>query len=149
MDNAKLDELLPCPFCGGDAHIGTVRYSQPLDDIRWGSDDAPITEAFYGHCARCAAGHKSSFAGGYRTEAEAVAKWNTRAELPAIRAMQGEVERLRTELVSNRYKLPVVTDEMARSFIAKHREIWPGAGWPDLETSKKLIAAALNPGDAS
>lgn len=79
------EELKCCPFCGGSAHIGTVRYSRPLGDVRWSNDDAPVTEAFYGHCSRCCAGHKNSIPGGYRTQTEAITAWNTRATDQALR----------------------------------------------------------------
>lgn len=80
------EELKPCPFCGGEAHIGTVRYSRPLDDVSWADDDAPIIGAFYGHCAKCAAGHRNTVAGGYRTETMAIAAWNTRSTEATLRA---------------------------------------------------------------
>lgn len=35
-----------------------------------------------------------------------------------------------------------VNDEMCRALIAKHREIYPGAGWPSLDAARELIAAA-------
>lgn len=51
------------------------------------------------------------------------------------------------ELFSHRSRVSggavAVTDEMARAFIAKHREIWPGGGWPTLDTAKELLTAAL------
>lgn len=54
-----MTELLPCPFCGGEAHIWNSGY-------------------FYnGKCFKCGctlSGH------GYTTEAEAIAAWNTRTE---------------------------------------------------------------------
>ena len=38
----------------------------------------------------------------------------------------------------------IVTDEMARAFVAKYREFYPGAGFPTLTDAKSLIAAALS-----
>lgn len=91
------DALLPCAHCGGDAHIGTVRYSKPLDNTWWNDDAmpngrAPITEAFFAHCARCAIGQRNSPAGGYRTEAEAIAAWNRRAGRAGHAAGQSEAD---------------------------------------------------------
>ena len=54
-----MNELLPCPFCGGEAHtIEPARYGKS-----WG--------------VRCECG---AFLGFELTEAEAVEAWNTRAE---------------------------------------------------------------------
>ena len=55
-----MSELLPCPFCGGDAHtIEPARYGKT-----WG--------------VRCECG---AFLGFEHTEAEAIEAWNTRAEM--------------------------------------------------------------------
>ena len=72
------DALLPCAHCGGDAHIGTTRYSRPLDNTWW-ADGSPIEEAFFAHCAKCAIGQRNSIAGGYQSANEAAEKWNRRA----------------------------------------------------------------------
>ena len=54
-----MSDLLPCPFCGGEAHtIEPARYGKS-----WG--------------VRCECG---AFLGFYFTEAEAVEAWNTRAD---------------------------------------------------------------------
>lgn len=94
------EELKPCPFCGGEAHIGTVRYSRPLDDVSWADDDAPIIGAFYGHCAKCAAGHRNTVAGGYRTETMAIAAWNTRSTEATLRAENELMMEALADLVS-------------------------------------------------
>jgi hypothetical protein len=72
------DAMLPCPFCNGSAHIGTVTYSRPLEDVTW-DDGSPVLKAYYGHCAVCAVGHRNGIAGGYPTEQAAFAAWNRRA----------------------------------------------------------------------
>jgi hypothetical protein len=56
-----------------------VRYSRPLDDVTW-EDGSPVTTAYYGHCARCPAGHGNSITGGYQTREQAIAAWNRRDE---------------------------------------------------------------------
>ena len=55
-----MTELLPCPFCGGEAHIV-------------GGDD------FFYNVVQCCNCHATA-SGRYETEAEAIAAWNTRAE---------------------------------------------------------------------
>ena len=58
------DKLLPCPFCGGEARV--FHYSSAIRDEVWRAVcDKPF----------CAQGPD-----GY-TEAEAIAAWNTRAEM--------------------------------------------------------------------
>lgn len=60
-----MTELLPCPFCGGEAEI------HPSDD--W---DVNLTGATYFiWCDKCET--RGDY---YNTEAEAIAAWNTRAE---------------------------------------------------------------------
>lgn len=71
------DNLKPCPFCGGDAHAATTRYSRPLDDATW-LDGTPITQAFFVSCVQC--GSCTNVSVGRQTKAEAAAAWNTRAD---------------------------------------------------------------------
>lgn len=57
-----MSELLPCPFCGGEAKPSGERFENTI--LSWV------------YCTSCGA------AGGYRhTEAEAIAAWNSRAPM--------------------------------------------------------------------
>jgi Lar family restriction alleviation protein len=61
-----MSELLPCPFCGGEAQMGINK-------------ESTVREYFVG-CMNC---HIRLYKIGYKrfyTEAEAIAAWNTRAE---------------------------------------------------------------------
>ena len=67
-------ELLPCPFCGGEADISDE-----------GNDTEP--ERYWAYCT-----NPSCFVEGtavYATEAEAIAAWNTRAERTCKREKHG------------------------------------------------------------
>ena len=62
-------KLLPCPFCGGKAHIWNSGY-------------------FYnGKCYKCGCTLSGN---GYVTEAEAIEAWNTRAERTCCMTDRGE-----------------------------------------------------------
>ena len=69
MTDNRTTELLPCPFCGGEA---------VLDKVDEGADYRPWFW-YTVHCSNrdcvCA-----SLCQEYETEAEAIAAWNTRAE---------------------------------------------------------------------
>ena len=64
------EELKPCPFCGGTAHI-------EVDDIQ-------EPEMFWHYSPRCddwgCLGHMFWFM--YDSEAEAIEAWNTRHQIP-------------------------------------------------------------------
>jgi Lar family restriction alleviation protein len=63
----RSNDLLPCPFCGGKAKA-------------WGPED----ECYTGLFARVSC-HCGISTGNYRTQKEAIEKWNTRAGDEAVR----------------------------------------------------------------
>lgn len=68
-------ELKSCPFCGGEASPdGKVKYS-PSCDGTW-ADGSKVTEAFFVNCIKCGVDNKTHY--GHKTQAEAIAAWNTR-----------------------------------------------------------------------
>lgn len=74
------DGLKDCPFCGGEAHYGTSRYSRPLSDAEW-ADGSLITEAHFVSCARCGSGNRDTLTGGHQTRDLAGERWNRRVQL--------------------------------------------------------------------
>ena len=67
MTDNRTTELLPCPFCGGEAKI--------IEAYGW---LVQCTSCFASVGQNCTEG--GFLAGDYRTEAEAIAAWNSRAE---------------------------------------------------------------------
>jgi Lar family restriction alleviation protein len=81
--------LKPCPFCGGKAATGSIRYSQsPYAD---GLSEQ--LEYFSVNCVSCVATTRS--VAGYPTESGAIAAWNARAPDPQLSSALSEIERLR------------------------------------------------------
>lgn len=70
MEHTK-GELKPCPFCGGEASIGTVRY-EPCDITRLNNRE----KGYFVNCQICSARNESGIS--YATEEEAIKHWNTR-----------------------------------------------------------------------
>ena len=67
----------PCPFCGGEAGFGTLRFAKKLS----ADHDGPCGERHTVNCTMCMAGTSSSNGlGSSDTQEEAVAKWNRRAD---------------------------------------------------------------------
>ena len=67
-----MSELKPCPFCGGEAAIGTIRYSwQHVKEQGWGQD-----LFYYVNCIVCGANNKSIV--GHQSGQKASSNWNTR-----------------------------------------------------------------------
>lgn len=87
------DELLPCPFCGGEAAFGMSQYNRPLPDVWW-NDGSEIFEAHSVNCVSCSATNSGNFAHGYQTKALAAAAWNRRysTDLDPIDTSVGGVE---------------------------------------------------------
>ena len=76
------DELKPCPFCGGEAEIRS--YRTYIDDIHG------IGPKFYVECGECLSRRHL----GERTESEAIADWNSRAERTCRFALEEDREML-------------------------------------------------------
>lgn len=68
MTTNPTEELLPCPFCGGEAKILWFNATMMHDD-----------KFYYPRCTNCGSGFKNFR---NKTVEEAVKKWNTRAALP-------------------------------------------------------------------
>lgn len=67
-----MTELLPCPFCGGEAHVN--------HDHRWYGDVYKAVDAYEVVCLNfgCIIYYADDV--WYDTESEAIAAWNSRAE---------------------------------------------------------------------
>lgn len=82
MTDNRATELLPCPFCGGEAHI-VSDYSSERDETRWNlwheCSGHEGESAGYGH-----AYHPWFETPWYKTEAEAIAAWNKRTAVVDI-----------------------------------------------------------------
>ena len=65
-----MSELLPCPFCGGEAVLHEMRYGEGGQCSVFGVFCATDAKAEYQH------GH---FIDNFATEADAIEAWNTRA----------------------------------------------------------------------
>src|SRR5687767_12943231 len=101
---SQVGDLRPCPFCGGEANgEGHVRYSRPLDGTWW-EDGSEITEAFYVNCTKCGINNGcTGLVGGYRTKAEAIARWNTRTPTDLERSL-GEAAQAIINRMTSTYK---------------------------------------------
>lgn len=75
VDNAA-PELLPCPFCAGDAEWGNGQYG---DGTQWSYITCSDCEAIGGSVSRAE-----------YTDAKAIAAWNRRADLAAPSAQEGQ-----------------------------------------------------------
>lgn len=115
--------LLPCPFCGGEAAIGTVRWKASL--YRDCMPDLNRTEGFFGQCIRCPTEQKLMGVGS-ATREEAAAKWNRRAHAPQGAApARGMMEAAFRAGYDSGYDDG--SDRAGTFFSVKERD--PGAAW--------------------
>lgn len=73
------EKLESCPFCGGEASIGYVRWTG--DVYKDCMPDLNRNEGWYGHCMTCLA-TMNPLGVGYETKEHAIRAWNRRT-LPA------------------------------------------------------------------
>jgi len=91
---ADKHELLPCPFCDGEASgEGYRRYGKPLTNTNW-EDGSEVTESFFVNCICCGIQNGSGSVRGYQTKAKAIAAWNTRPQPTKSSALADELEGL-------------------------------------------------------
>lgn len=93
--NDKDTDLLPCPFCGGEAAFGTIRYSSKMVREQEWTQDVFHTVG----CISC--GSSTQKITGHKTQDGAAESWNARVD-PALDRLTAENERLRT---ATRYAL--------------------------------------------
>ena len=121
-------QLLPCPFCGGEASSeGYRRYSKPLEDTNW-EDGSEITECFYVNCIHC--GIQNGCAGlvqGYQTKAEAIKRWNTRNH-PTQSGLADELERDIELAEADGNSIVVWTPSRAKEILSALRSQTPTEG---------------------
>lgn len=68
------EQLKPCPFCGGEASIGTIKYdAEFVAKQNWNQD-----VFYFVSCVLCSASTQQVT--GAKTEADAASKWNRRYE---------------------------------------------------------------------
>ena len=76
-------DLLPCPFCGGEASAtGSVRYSENHE--AWWPDGSRIQDAFFVNCMACGCDNRAMV--GHQTTEAAIAHWNRRHPSPQPRS---------------------------------------------------------------
>lgn len=88
-----------CPFCGGEASLGTVKYS-PCDITELNNRE----KGYFVNCQICSARNENGIS--YATKEEAIKHWNTRQALAELAKQEQENERLK-ELLKYAYELPM------------------------------------------
>lgn len=74
--HAQPGPLLPCPFCGGEASLGTIRYSSAtIREQHWGQDTFHKV-----NCIRCGSDNLGLV--GFATRELATEHWNRRVPCP-------------------------------------------------------------------
>jgi Lar family restriction alleviation protein len=71
-----------CPFCGGEAGVGTVRYQDRMvKQQKWGQDTF-----YFVACTLCGASNIGLV--GHRSPEDATARWNRRTSTPTDQSTQ-------------------------------------------------------------
>lgn len=135
--------LLPCPFCGGEAHPGTVSYHRPLNDVEW-EDGSPITIAHFVSCASCGASSRTTIAGGHQTRTKAVAAWNTRPAAPVPDETAGALvsPRLRALVDADRDHMVATTPDDLE-WLIEQLIMWPERIHPGRTTNSRFLRYSM------
>lgn len=73
-----MSDLLPCPFCGGEASAeGVTTYNKHHQ--AWWEDGTQVLRAYFVNCIKCGVTNQGLL-GGRQTRVEAIAAWNTRQQ---------------------------------------------------------------------
>lgn len=84
-----MSELLPCPFCGGEAQVYEMQYGADGQYSVFGVFCVDDSKAELIGLSKYQHGH---FIDNFPTEAEAIAAWNTRVELTCHKVIPDEME---------------------------------------------------------
>jgi hypothetical protein len=128
-------QLVPCPFCGGEASPSLVRYSHPVR----GDDGSDRAEFYFISCCHCLSNNKGLI--GFRTQVLAAEHWNNRPpyDLLLQDAAQfcGDNERMKktVEALATKWR------DDARQECADRDPGWPGAESALLRCADELIEA--------
>ena len=67
-----MTKLKPCPFCNGEANIGTVKYSDNCEEVELNNRNT----GYFGQCIQCSVTMQQGLS--YETVEIATNKWNKR-----------------------------------------------------------------------
>lgn len=83
------NELKPCPFCGGEAAFGYIRFTAEI----YRPDGTQREDGHFVSCVRCGSSNQGVCCG-YDTQDKALELWNRRAE----QASQSQTDKYRKAL---------------------------------------------------
>lgn len=109
-------KLKPCPFCGGEASIATVKYS-PCDITKLNNRE----KGYFVNCQICSA--RNEFGISYATEEEAIKHWNTRVSHDDLRAALKEIREWRMYSGTSAYKDCEQNEHYSHAYYLMEKEI--------------------------